>query len=178
MKKHNKLVRDNIPEIIEKAGGKARFRILSEKEYNSELDRKLLEEVKEYQEDRNLEEMADILEVLYAICTAHGYTMEALEEKRRQKHQERGGFEKRLFLEMVEDDKEDKVGMVSDIKALKLWSGVPQEWREILLNNVFCSNCKLTSIVNYAVKIEKHGLILEGECAKCGKPVTRVVENE
>lgn len=103
MKKYNKLVRDKIPEVIENDGHKAKFRTLSEKDYFAALDKKLLEEVKEYQVDISLEEMADVLEVLYAICNARGYTLEELEAKRKEKNAERGCFEKRLLLEYVED---------------------------------------------------------------------------
>ena len=41
---HNKLVRDKIPEIIEKSGKTAVCHILDETEYLAELDRKLNEE--------------------------------------------------------------------------------------------------------------------------------------
>ncbi|MGC6174074.1 phosphoribosyl-ATP pyrophosphohydrolase [Lacrimispora sp. 38-1] len=102
MEKHNKLVRDKIPELIEREGRKAKYHILSEEEYLAALDEKLLEEVEEYQEDKSLEEMADVLEVLYAICKARGYTEEELEVKRREKFIKRGGFEKKLFLEISE----------------------------------------------------------------------------
>jgi predicted house-cleaning noncanonical NTP pyrophosphatase (MazG superfamily) len=104
LKKYNKLVRDKIPEVIEKDGHKAKFKTLSEKSYLSALDKKLMEEVKEYQADKSIEEMADVLEVLYAICSARGYKIDELEAKRIEKHMNRGGFEKRLFLEYVEDD--------------------------------------------------------------------------
>ena len=102
MKIYNKLVRDKIPEIIEADGKSCRTRILSEKEYIVALESKLNEEVAEYQEDKNLEEMADILEVLQAICIARGYTLKELEELREKKASERGGFERKIFLESVE----------------------------------------------------------------------------
>lgn len=70
---HNKLVRDKIPEIIEKSGKKAITRTLTQEEYLSELDRKLNEECAEYQADKSLEELADMLEVMYAIAEARGY---------------------------------------------------------------------------------------------------------
>lgn len=70
---HNKLVRDKIPEIIEKSGKKAITRTLTQEEYLSELDRKLNEECEEYQADKSLEELADMLEVMYAIAEARGY---------------------------------------------------------------------------------------------------------
>ncbi len=177
LKKYNKLVRDKIPEVIEKDGHKAKFKTLSEKAYLSALDKKLLEEVKEYQVDKSLEEMADVLEVLYAICSARGYKIDELEAKRVEKHMNRGGFEKRLFLEYVEDDEANQIGTVSDMKALKKWSKMPEDWKETLLNNVFCSNCKLTSIVDYAVVNDAHGIVLQGKCAKCGRSVARYVED-
>ena len=63
MKIYNKLVRDNIPEIMIKNGAKPVTRILSEEEYLSELNKKLLEEVNEYLESEDVMEIADILKV-------------------------------------------------------------------------------------------------------------------
>ena len=177
MKKYNKLVRDRIPEMIEKDGHKAKFKTLSDKAYLTALDKKLLEEVKEYQEDKSIEEMADVLEVLYTICNARGYTIDELEVKRQEKYIARGGFEKKLFLEYVEDDKANQIETVSDMKAIKKWREIPEDWKKILLNNVFCSNCKLTSIVDYAVVNDTHGIVLQGKCAKCGNSVARYVED-
>lgn len=102
MKIYNKLVRDRIPEIIESDGRKANTRILNEDEYIAALETKLHEEVAEYLEDNNIDEMADILEVLRALCVSRGYTLEELEEHRREKASERGGFKERIFLESVE----------------------------------------------------------------------------
>ena len=74
MKVYNKLVRDKIPEIIEADGKTCKTHILSDDEYLAALETKLNEEVAEYQIDKNLEEMADVLEVLRAICVARGYS--------------------------------------------------------------------------------------------------------
>ena len=82
MKVYNKLVRDKIPEIIEEDGKTCKTRILSDEEYIASLEAKLNEEVAEYQVDKNLEEMADVLEVLQAICIARGYSLEELEALR------------------------------------------------------------------------------------------------
>lgn len=98
---HNKLVRDNIPLIIEAAGKQAVTRVLADEEYLAELDRKLTEECAEYQTDKSLEEMADVLEVLYAIAAARGYSVEELEHARAEKAEKRGGFADRIFLEKV-----------------------------------------------------------------------------
>ena len=101
MKVYNKLVRDKIPEIIEGDGKICKTRILSDEEYIA-LEAKLNEEVAEYQADKNLEEMADVLEVLQAICIARGYSLNDLEEMKAKKANERGGFKKKMFLKYVE----------------------------------------------------------------------------
>ena len=103
MKVYNKLVRDKIPEIIEADGKECKTRILSNDEYIAALEAKLNEEVAEYQADKNLEEMADVLEVLQANCTARGYSLEELELTREKKAQKRGGFKEKIFLEYVEE---------------------------------------------------------------------------
>lgn len=95
---YNKLVRDRIPEIIEKNGGKAQIRTLSEADYIHSLEMKLDEEVGEYHRDKTVEELADILEVVYALAEAQGCSKEMLTDVYQAKHDERGGFRKRLFL--------------------------------------------------------------------------------
>ena len=99
---YSKLVRDKIPEIIENSGKTAHTHILSEDEYLSELDKKLGEEFAEYQADKSIEELADMLEVMYAIAAARGHSAEELETVRREKAEKRGSFEKRIFLEGVD----------------------------------------------------------------------------
>jgi len=95
--KKGKLVRDNIPQIILADGKTPITRILTDEEYLVELDKKLTEEVAEYQADKSLEEMADILEVLLAICEARGHSVEQLMEVRNQKREQRGGFKQKIF---------------------------------------------------------------------------------
>lgn len=102
MKVYNKLVRDKIPEIIEADGKTCKTKILSDEEYIAALETKLNEEVAEYQADKNLEEMADVLEVLQAICVARGYRLDELEAMRAKKAEERSGFSDKIFLEYVE----------------------------------------------------------------------------
>lgn len=102
MKIYNKLVRDKIPELIESDGKKCVTHILSEKEYITALETKLDEEVAEYHADKNLEEMADVLEVLRTICIAKGYTLEELEQLRAKKAAKKGEFEEKIFLKYVE----------------------------------------------------------------------------
>ena len=100
---YNKLVRDKIPEIIMKSGKTAHCHVLDNNEYIAELDRKLNEECAEYQSDKSIEELADMLEVMYAIVEAMGYSVAELERVRLEKAEKRGGFSERIFLEQVED---------------------------------------------------------------------------
>ena len=95
--KEGKLVRDRIPEIIIADGKKPITRILDNDEYLRELDKKLNEEIAEYQADKSVEEMADVLEVLFAICEASGHSVEELMEVRNEKRKKRGGFEQKIF---------------------------------------------------------------------------------
>ena len=103
MPKYNKLVRDRIPEIIENSGKTAHTHLLSDEEYIAELDHKLGEEYAEYQADKNIEELADMLEVICAIAKARGVSVDELESIRRTKAEKNGAFEKKVFLEEVED---------------------------------------------------------------------------
>ena len=97
-KTYNKLVRDRIPEIIEASGAECKTEILSDEEYLKMIDAKLDEELAEYHKDQNLEELADLLEVIHAATVARGYTLEELERVRAEKFQKRGGFEKKILL--------------------------------------------------------------------------------
>ena len=93
-----KLVRDKIPAIIQAQGKTPSIRILSDAEYTAALEKKLDEEVAEFHKDQNLEELADILEVVYALTENLGYSKEELQTLREKKAIERGGFRDRVFL--------------------------------------------------------------------------------
>ena len=98
---YNKLVRDKIPEIIEASGKTCETEILSDEEYLQMLDKKLDEELAEYHKDQNIEELADLLEVLYATAKARGYSIEELEQVRVDKQKARGGFDMKILLKSV-----------------------------------------------------------------------------
>ena len=99
--KYHKLVRDKIPEIIEKQGKTCVTEVLSQDAYIQMVDEKLNEELAEYQESKSLEELADLLEVMEAAVIARGYTWEELLQVRDEKRQKRGGFQKRILLKEV-----------------------------------------------------------------------------
>ena len=101
---YNKLVRDRIPEIIEASGKTCETEILSDEEYLKMLDMKLDEELAEYNQEKNIEELADLLEVLYAAAKARGYSIEELEQVRIEKQKARGGFDKKILLKSVNCD--------------------------------------------------------------------------
>lgn len=98
MKQYNKLVRDRIPRMIEEGGETPVTRILETDEYLACLEAKLDEEVSEFHESKAVEELADILEVVYTLAEAHGYSKEDLGRAYQEKHDARGGFSERIFL--------------------------------------------------------------------------------
>lgn len=105
---YNKLVRDRIPEIIKQSGKKCTTKILSDKEYIQELQKKSVEELQEYLNTNNnekaIEELADVLEVLLALAKCHGSSIEEVETVRIEKKKKRGGFQEKIFLIEVEDE--------------------------------------------------------------------------
>ena len=108
MTTHNKLVRDNIPEIIRKDGKICTTKILDRDEMIRALQEKLEEEVQEFALDANPEELADILEVVFASGKLLGYSPEDLEAMRLAKRHSNGGFSKNIFLiEVHEPDNQD-----------------------------------------------------------------------
>ena len=98
----NKLVRDNIPNIITKNGRVPITHAAGEEEFDLALLQKLREEVDEYIENPSEEEMIDVLEVIYTIYKVKNYNSEELEKKRKEKLKVRGGFVKRIILDKTE----------------------------------------------------------------------------
>ncbi len=104
---YNKLVGDQIPEIIERTGKKISTRVLHEEEYITELRKKSFEELREYMETTTkedaIEELADLLEIIHAFSEYHGSSIEVVEQVRQKKAEERGRFKEKVFLIEVED---------------------------------------------------------------------------
>lgn len=98
---YNKLVRDRIPQIIERSGKICICETLSDEQYIAKLNEKLLEEVKEYFESGRVEELADIGEVMHAILAYMGVSIEEFQGLRMKKHNERGGFSEKILLKEV-----------------------------------------------------------------------------
>jgi len=102
MKKYNKLVRDKIPDIIKAEGKIVETKILNDEDYRKELNRKLQEEVKEYLEDNNVEELADIVEVVYGILNSMNISIDDFEKIRKGKAEKKGAFKEKIFLQESE----------------------------------------------------------------------------
>ena len=98
---YNKLVRDKIPEIIGETGRVAVVETLDNKEYGKFLDHKLGEELQEYTSSGSIEELADLVEVVYAILKYKGIDIDEFEGIRMKKVIKRGAFDKRLLLKEV-----------------------------------------------------------------------------
>lgn len=98
MRVYNKLVRDNIPDIIKSTGETAHIRTLGDSEYVTELERKFQEEVDEYLESRDITELADVLEVIEALAKAQGKSLDDVMEIKKAKCAKNGAFNDKIFL--------------------------------------------------------------------------------
>lgn len=101
MKTYNKLVRDLIPQIIEADGKQCEIQRVEAEEVKHLLEEKLIEEFNEYLEDNNLEELADMMEVIFGMAHQLGYSDEELLSAREHKLQVRGGFKEGIVLKSV-----------------------------------------------------------------------------
>ncbi|WP_416148875.1 phosphoribosyl-ATP pyrophosphohydrolase [Salipaludibacillus sp. HK11] len=108
MPTYYKLVRDRIPEIIEMNGQKLEYRRINGEEFIIEAKKKLNEEVKEYleaqQSEHAVEELADLVELIYCLAERHGYSKNELEAIRKEKSERRGSFQEGWYLETVGED--------------------------------------------------------------------------
>jgi predicted house-cleaning noncanonical NTP pyrophosphatase (MazG superfamily) len=104
---YNKLVRDRIPEIIEKDNARPKIRTLENKEYLKALYDKLEEEAAELKnaigKEEAMKEIGDVYEVLEAIIKSYKLDEEEIRKLQNQRRETRGGFEKGIFLESVEE---------------------------------------------------------------------------
>lgn len=105
----NKLVRDKIPEEINKMEGrKCNYKILNNEEYLQELDKKLFEEAREFVEEHSVEELADLMEVVFAIMEIKNMSIEDIEKARESKKIKKGAFKDRIYLINVEQEEIDE----------------------------------------------------------------------
>lgn len=103
-KKMNKLVRDKIPQILADSGINATFRVLTQTEYMGYLEKKLNEEVAEFHESKDVEELVDIFEVVLALASQKGISSGLLNDIRLGKYRKNGGFNNKILLVDMEED--------------------------------------------------------------------------
>jgi predicted house-cleaning noncanonical NTP pyrophosphatase (MazG superfamily) len=95
---YNKAIRDKIPEIIRESGKDCKIISLSNGDFLAALEMKLQEELNEYMESKSLEELADLLEIIHRLAELKDSSLIKLENIRKAKKNERGGFQKNLLL--------------------------------------------------------------------------------
>lgn len=93
----SKLVRDRVPEILQSTGASPKFHVASEEEFEAKLREKLIEEAREFSANGEIEELADILEVIRTFCELKNTSPDELESIRLKKAEERGSFSRRLI---------------------------------------------------------------------------------
>jgi predicted house-cleaning noncanonical NTP pyrophosphatase (MazG superfamily) len=93
-----KLVRDKVPDLLQKSGKKCTVRIVKGPEYIQKLKEKLKQEVDDFIADEAIEELADIIEIVSVLCKSKGVAFEQLEEFRKFKAAERGSYEGGIVL--------------------------------------------------------------------------------
>ncbi len=102
--KYNKLIRDKIPELIASHGGTSKTHVADGNEFWVKLKEKLVEEAQEFVKDESEAELADLQEVVEAICTFKKYDTDQITSIKQSKLESRGGFTKRLILEESSDN--------------------------------------------------------------------------
>ena len=98
MKIYDKLVRDRIPEIIEYSGNHCEVEIVNDEVALEYLYKKLNEEIEKLLEDKHIEEIVDLVEVLFAIGKKYGYSEEDILNKRCEKRKKSSGFDYNFVL--------------------------------------------------------------------------------
>lgn len=103
---YNKLVRDKIPENIDsEPGRKSKYRILDNKEYLNELNKKVIEEANEFIEENSIEELGDLMGVINALMELKGYKIEDVYKVMKEKADKKGAFNNKIYLEYVDEEK-------------------------------------------------------------------------
>ena len=101
MKEYDKLVRDKIPQIIERSGSECEIEQVDDKTALEYLYKKLMEETSELLMDKNIEEVIDVIDVAFAIGKLYGFDEEGIMWLRETKVRDKGGFDENIILKKV-----------------------------------------------------------------------------
>jgi predicted house-cleaning noncanonical NTP pyrophosphatase (MazG superfamily) len=107
-REYDKLVRDEVPDIIREGGETPVTHRAEGEEYRDRLAEKLVEEAEEFADNRTVAEIGDVLDVVDAICAARDVDRDYLDDMRAAKTEERGGFVEGIVLEAVEPTEEHR----------------------------------------------------------------------
>ena len=131
---YNKLVRDKIPENIDsEKGRKSHYRILNDNEYITELNKKILEEANEFIEENSIEELGDLMEVIYAIMELKNYKIEEVHRVMKMKAEKKGAFRNKVYLEYI-DENSKNIKEEKELNKKFRKSGISQEIEEAIKN--------------------------------------------
>ncbi len=101
----NKLVRDKVPSLVTKDGGSYSLKLLSPLEHQHEITKKLYEELDEYHKasskEAAVEELVDMVELIYSALKLHDVPIEEFEQIRKAKKKLKGSFEKGIYLHSI-----------------------------------------------------------------------------
>lgn len=105
---YNKLIRDNMPSIIEKNGKSHNTIILDSKAFLVELKKKLIEEAIELNAAESkldvLNELSDVTEIIDSLMKEYHISEGELLSRKLEKRSKNGSFEKKLFLISVTEE--------------------------------------------------------------------------
>lgn len=107
--KQNKLVRDKIIELMQSNGSKMYWFTLQDKDFIKQLKIKLIEEAQEVlhsNKNNIIDELADVMELVDYLAQLHDINNEQLQQAKNNKREEKGGYEKRIFLTFAEHPKD------------------------------------------------------------------------
>ncbi|TYQ12854.1 UNVERIFIED_CONTAM: putative house-cleaning noncanonical NTP pyrophosphatase (MazG superfamily) [Acetivibrio alkalicellulosi] len=114
--KYNKLIRDKMPQIIERSGNKVVIEKLRDTDFIFYLHSKLREEIIQYEDDNSVDKIADIIEVLYSILEYKGVSINQFEKIRLKKAQKIGSFKEKILLKEVIENQEGSI--LSDLNIV------------------------------------------------------------
>jgi predicted house-cleaning noncanonical NTP pyrophosphatase (MazG superfamily) len=107
----NKLIRDNMPEILVHRAIEIDWHTLTTQEHIHALKNKIIEEADEVAQATSrqelIEELADLQEVIDALLAMHGITKENFSQVQDAKRTLRGGFAKGVYSSSIAMDEEN-----------------------------------------------------------------------
>jgi predicted house-cleaning noncanonical NTP pyrophosphatase (MazG superfamily) len=96
--RYHKLVRDQVPAELRQQHLRPVVQVLTDDQYRLALNKRLQADASGHLKDKSLEELSDIVEIIYAIAALRGATPDQLEALRQRKAHQKGGYTQHYFL--------------------------------------------------------------------------------